>query len=136
MSLSQDLMGLGISPLQAAHTASGGTGPLTLSLANNASGVAGATALGAYQFVVSVNVSGTTSTCGVKLPTVGSDNGCLLADDFIVNNAGTTTMTIFGSTGVQISVGASNTSSTTVALHTTMTLFPVSTTQWVGVKGS
>ncbi len=135
MSLAQDLMGLGISPLQAAHTSQGGTGPLTLSLATNAAGFAGATALGAFQYCVSVTTSGSTSTCGVKLPTVGGDNGCLLADDFVINNAGATTISVFGSTSVTISVSGSNGSVTTLPIHTTMTVFPITTTQWIGVKG-
>ena len=142
MSLSQDLMGLGISPLQAAHTASGGTGPLTLGISTVAAGLTGATSIGAYQFCVSIIATGTTSTCGVKLPPVGSDNGCLLADDFIINNAGATTMQVFtpvgtsGNGSILISCNGSNNSFQIVPVHTSLAVFPVSTTQWIGVRGS
>lgn len=132
MSLSQDLMGLGVSPLQAAHTASGGTGPLTM--VTGATSSAGASVnIGAFQYIVSVN--GGVSTGGVKLPTVGGDTGCLLADDFVVNNAGTTTIYLFASSGVSISTGGANTSYYVMPLHTSITLYPITTTQWIGVKG-
>ena len=134
MSLSQDLMGLGVSPLQAAHQATGGTGPLTVSGAG--SSAATATQIGAFQYVVSMTASGGATSAGVKLPTVGSDSGCLLADDFIINNAGTTTQTVYASTGVQISMQGINSSAQLISLHTTFTLFPITTTQWIGVKGS
>ncbi len=136
MALAQDLMGLGVSPLQAAHSASGGTGPLFAgTLASATSGFQTSARLGAYQFVVTVT-NNVVSTGGIGLPAVGSDNGCLLADDFVINNSGTHTILIFASSGVTISTGGSNTSFTTLAVHATMTLFPVSQTQWIGVKGS
>ncbi len=136
MALSQDLMGLGISPLQAAHSASGGTGPVF-----SGGVVAGSTSvastnlkIGAYQYVMTV--SNGVSTQGVVLPPVGGDNGCLIADDFIINNSGTTCIILFASSGVAISVGTSNTSFTIIPNHTTMTCYPLSTTQWIAVKGS
>lgn len=135
MALSTDLMGLGVSPLQAAHTASGGTGPVfSGTLAGTTSAFSTNNRLGCYQFVVTVSAG--VSTGGVCLPLVGSDNGCLIADQFIINNSGTTCILLFASSGVSISTGASNTSFTVIAVHTTMTAFPISTTQWVGVKGA
>ncbi len=133
MALSQDLMGLGVSPLQAAHTANGGTGPLTIVPAGTSATTA--TRIGAYQFVVSMN-AGAGSTAGVTLPTVGGDSGCLLADDFVINNAGTTTQVVYASSGVSISMQGVNSSTQSISLHTTMTLYPISTTQWIGTKGS
>lgn len=128
-------MGLGVSPLQAAHSASGGTGPLFAGAqAGTVSAPSASTRIGAFQFVLSV--SNGVSTGGLTLPPVGSDNGCLLADDFIINNAGTTTIYLFGSSGVLLSVGGSNTSWTQIGVHTVMTLYPLTTTQWIGVKGS
>ncbi len=137
MALAQDLMGLGISPLQAAHTASGGTGPVFSGgiLTSSTSVFANSNRIGAYQFVVTI--SNGVSTTGVCLPSVGSDSGCLIADDFVINcSGGTTCMLLFASSGVSISTGGSNTSFTTLAPHTSITLYPVSTTQWIGVKGS
>lgn len=135
MALASDLMGLGTPPLLAAHTANAGTGPLTVSAAGTA--FASATRLGVTQFLVTCTNAGGSGGAAVSLPAVGGDTGCLLADDFVINNAtATQSLTVFASSGVSISVGATNTSSTTVPVHTTMTLFPISTTQWIGVKGS
>ena len=136
MALAQDLMGLGISPLQAAHTASGGTGPVFSGgvTAGSTSVFSTNLRLGAYQFIVTV--SNGVSTQGVLLPTVGGDNGCLIADDFIINNSGTTCIMLFASSGVSISTGGSNTSFTIIVPHTTITCYPLSTTSWIGVKGS
>lgn len=133
MSLAQDLMGLGVSPLQAARTAQGGTGPLTVSAVGSSATTA--TKIGAYQYVVAITANAGTST-GVTLPTVGSDSGCLLADDFVVNNQGSNTCTVYASSGVQISMQGVNSSAQSISLHTSFTLYPISTTQWFGVKGS
>src|SRR5271166_4235134 len=101
MALAQDLMGLGVSPLQAAHTSSGGTGPLfSGTLAGSTSAFSSTNRIGAFQFLLTV--SNGVSTGGVCLPAVGGDSGCLLADDFIVNNSGTTTIFLFASSGVSI----------------------------------
>jgi hypothetical protein len=133
MSMSTDLMGLGMPPLLSVRLATGGIGPLTITAAGTTFATA-AKVLGGQYVVSCSNASGTN---GVSLPTVGTDGGALLADDYIINNAtGTQSLLVFSSSGVVLSVGATNTSSTTVAPHTTMTLFPISTTQWIGVKGS
>lgn len=135
MALASDLMGLGLPPLLAAHTANAGTGPLTITAAGGT--FAGATRLGVTQFLATCTNAGGANSLAVSLPAVGGDTGCLLGDDFVINNAtATQSLTVFASSGVSISVGATNTSSTTIPVHTTMTLFPISSTQWVGVKGS
>ncbi len=135
MALASDLMGLGTAPLLAAHTAQAGTGPLTITAAGTA--FASATRLGVTQFLASCTNAGGSGSTAISLPAVGGDNGCLLGDSFVVNNlTATQSLTLFASSGVAISVGATNTSSTTIAVHTTMTLYPITTTQWVGVKGS
>lgn len=133
MSLASDLMGFGLPPLLSEHIASGGNGPLSITAAGSA--FSSATRIQANQYVVScTNANGTN---GLSLPVVGGDGGCLLADDFVVNNAnGSNALNLFSSSGVAISVGGTNTSSTTIASHTTMTLYAITTTQWVGVKGS
>lgn len=131
MTMATDLQGLGVAPLIALRTSTGGNGPLTCSAVGNT--FATATKLQAAQFVTSVLNS--TASAALALPTVG-ETGALLADDYVINNASTTSVNIIASTGVAISVGASNTNNTVIAQHTTMTLYPISTTQWIGVKGS
>ena len=130
--LADALMGLGVSPLLAARTATGGTGPLTILPIGTT--FATAAKLGASQFLCTASLGAGSS--GIALPTVGSDNGALLADDYIINNSGTDTIKIFSSTGVTISAGATLDSVVNLGVHTTITLYPVSTTKWIGVKGS
>jgi hypothetical protein len=135
-------MGLGVSALIAQRTSNGGTGPLaytvlgTATINTNLTATLG-TRLGASQYFVSVN-SGTqgSSFTGLFLPGVGGDNGALLADDYVINNATGNNMVVMGSNGVLISATGSNTSYTNMASHTSMTIYPVSSTQWIGVKGN
>src|SRR5258708_4741934 len=102
--LADALMGLGVSPLLAARTATGGVGPLTGNVATGTSFTTGKSLVTA-QFMSTW--SGAASAV-ISLPTVGGDNGALLADDYIVNNSGTSTLQVASSSGVGISVGASN----------------------------
>jgi hypothetical protein len=135
MNLASDLMGLGSSPLLALRTSNGGNGPVTISAAGTT--FATATRIQSSQYFVSCTNAGGSGGAAVALPVVGGDNGALIADDFVINNAtATQSLTVFASTGVAISVGGTNTSSTTIPVHTTMTLYPLTTTQWLGVKGS
>ena len=135
MSLASDLMGLGVSPLQAAHTATGGIGPINITAAGT--NFATATRIQATQYFVTCVNAGGSGGAAIALPGVGGDTGAFIADDFIVNNAtGSQSLTVFASTSVVISVGGSNTSSATISPHTTATFYVVSATQWVGVKGS
>ncbi len=138
MALASDLMGLGVSPLQAARTASGGIGPLSIANSGVANAIPTGTAgkLGCTQFVVTT--TGLNSG-GILLPPIGSDNGALLADDFVINNTGTANVNIYANPGggtVLISANGSNTSYQHLALHTSITLYPISTTQWIGIAGS
>src|SRR6266436_1521859 len=128
MSLASDLMGIGVSPLLAARTATAGTGPI--SVASVGTTFATATKIGCTQFLISNTANGS-----VALPSVGGDNGAFIGDDFVINNAAGS-LNVFLSSGVSISVGGSNQSNTTLASHITMACYPVSTTQWIAVKGS
>jgi hypothetical protein len=130
--LASDLQGLGVSPWVAAHVANAGTGPLTITAAG--SNFATATRIGITQLIMfCTNTNGTTA---ISLPKVGGDNGCLLGDIFIINNGnGSNSLTVYASTGVAISVAGTNTSSATIAANTGASYFPISTTQWIGVKG-
>lgn len=132
MSLASDLMGFGLPDKLAIQIASAGNGPLTITAAGSA--FSSATRIQAHQYLVSC--TNTTGANGLSLPVVGGDQGCLLGDDFIINNAGTTSLQVFASSGVVISSGGTNTSQTTIAQHTTMTLYPITSSQWVAVKGS
>jgi hypothetical protein len=135
MSLASDLMGLGSSPLLAAHTASGGNGPINISAAGT--NFSTATRIQATQYFVTCSTAGGSGASALALPTIGGDTGALIADDFIVNNAtASNSLWVWGSTGVLISIGGSNTSYAILPVHTTATFYVVSATQWVGVKGS
>src|SRR5258706_5454932 len=106
MALAADLMGLGVSPLIAARTASGGIGPLTIVAAG--SSFATAAKIQCTQFLVSNSTNGGLS---VALPTVGGDGGAFLGDDFLINNAASASLNVFCSSGVNISVGGTNANS-------------------------
>jgi hypothetical protein len=130
--LASDLQGLGVNPLQAQRTANAGIGPLTISAAGTA--FASATRIGGAQYLVSC--SNTTGSNGISLPAVGGDSGALIGDQFTINNAGTVSLNIFLSTGVTISIANLNTATFALATHTTTTCYPISATQWIGVRGS
>lgn len=135
MNLASDLQGLGVAPLQAMRTSNGGNGPITVTAAGT--GFSTALRLQAAQYFVSVSGAGGTGGAAVALPVVGGDSGALLADDFVVNNLSTTqTLTVFASTGVTISATGTNTSNTTLSVHTSATFYPLSSTQWICVKGN
>ena len=83
MALSADLMGLGLSPLIAARTASAGIGPVTINGVVGATTFANATRIQCTQFLVSA-ANGTTATSyAISLPQVGGDGGAFLGDDFV-----------------------------------------------------
>jgi len=137
MALSSDLMGLGVNPLQAARTATGGTGPLTITPAGTS--FATSTKIGCTQFLVTS--TGAAGAC-LGLPAIGGDNGALIADDYIINNQGTATLQVFASTSVLISVNGTISSRVSMTTHTTMTLYPTTavlatgTANWVGTLGN
>src|SRR6267142_7117847 len=130
--LASDLQGLGVNPLQAYRTANAGTGPLTI--ASLGSTFATANRVDGAQYLVTCSDSD--GTKALSLPPIGGDGGALIGDCFTINNQGSTTFTIFCSTGVTISVSGSNTSSTTLGIHTSLTAYPLSTSQWIGIKGA
>ena len=141
MALSSDLMGLGISPLIAARTATGGTGPLTIVPVG--ASYASSTKLGATQFLVTAGGgTGFAAAASIGLPAIGSDNGAFLADDYIINNQGTGTLIVRTSTSVLISVNGSLNSLAPIVTHTSATFYPVlatltsSTANWICVQGT
>jgi hypothetical protein len=136
MALASDLIGLGVSPLIAARTANAGIGPLTMNGVSGAASFASSSKLQCTQYLVSLSNAANNTPYGIALPTVGGDAGAFLGDDYVINNASSATLNIFCSAGVTISVAASNTSSTSLQTHTTLTCYPITTTQWVGVRGN
>src|SRR5258706_12581533 len=112
MAMASDLIGLGVSPLLAARTATGGIGPLNIAVSSATTiPTLAANKLGVTQFVVSA--TGLQSG-GILLPPIGTDSGALLADDFVINNSGTASIQVWsassGSGAVLISAGGSNSS--------------------------
>lgn len=127
MSLDQNLMGLGVPASVAVRVANGGTGPITM-----AATTGGAT-IGTRQNVILVN----SGSGKVTLPTVGgSDMGPDVADDFVIHNGLSSTLTVVIPSGVTVSLqGSGQTGSFTIATHQGVTLFVQSTTQWFGQAG-
>jgi len=142
MALASDLMALSVPPLLAAHTATGGTGPVTIvsgGSAGSGTTYATSTELGVTQYFVTA--TGTNATT-IGLPSIGGDTGCLLGDCFVINSAGTSTLQVIASTSVLISCNGSLSSKQTLRLHSTMVLYPVQSTlatgtaNWIGVSGN
>jgi len=133
MALASDLMGLGMPSHLARREASGGSAS-SLQIAAAGSSFTNATALGGQQYLVSVN----SGTGGIILPAVGGDNGCLLGDAFVVNNATASGITLYAQSGSTISSNGSNAAASvgaSVGPHTAGTAYPVTATQWVWVRG-
>ncbi len=139
MTMATDLMGLGVSPLQAQKTSTGGLGPLTITPVGIT--FASSAKIGASQYLVTAP-STTLNGLAVGLPPIGGDNGAYLADDFIVNNQGTSSLLVFASTSVLISMNGSLSSLQRVQTHQTATFYSVlvtptsSTANWIGVSGT
>jgi hypothetical protein len=141
MSMASDLMGLGVSPLQAMKTSTGGTGPLVITPVGTT--FASSTKIGCSQYLVTATAFA--SGLAVGLPQIGTDNGAYVADDFIVNNQGTSSLLVIASTSVLISMNGSLSSVQRVQSHNTATFYSVSTqasavaagtAAWIGVSGT
>ena len=127
-----DLMGLGVPPLRAERL-----GNEAYTVTAQGATRASATVLGRSQYLNTVTA--TNSGAGVVLPGLGGDNGCLIGDDFIINNQVAGGITLYAPTGTTISMlGSAQSGSGGVALssHTTATLYPVTVTTWIGCVGT
>jgi hypothetical protein len=130
MSQPSDLMGLGMPPLLADRIADAGPS-LTVLAAGSA--FSSATRLLANQNMATcANANG---TLALGLPQVGNDV-VYLGDQYVISNTGTTSIQLFGSTGVLINTNGSNGSQQPILQNRTMILWPVSTTQWIAINGS
>lgn len=133
MTLASDLMGLGMPPMLAAKIAQGGIGPVTITAAGTT--YATSTKLGVEQSVV--GCSNANNTLSIGLPPVGGDTGVSIADEIIVGNTSTTdSLVLRASTGVLISAGGAQDSVFVVSKATAIALYPLSSTLWLGIKGT
>ena len=126
-----DLMGLGMSSQLSARLA---TEPVVATAAGSTR--ASATSIGGTQFLTCFNSSN--SGAGAVLPSIGGD-GCLMGDDFIINNQIVGGMTLYAPAGMAISMGgslASGSGGVALSSHTSATLYPVTSSTWIGVAGS
>ena len=97
---------------------------------------ASATQIGGDQYLT-MFVLGTGSG-GCVLPSVGGD-GCLLGDDFIINNQIAGGLYVYAPAGTTIDMAGQNQSGSSgvnLSSHTTATFYPISATTWVGVQGT
>lgn len=130
MALSTDLMGLGLPPLLA--QALGCDGQFTPTPAG--SSFATATRLKNSQEIVTTGAAD--GTKAFALPAVGSNDGALLGEPFVISNTGTTSLQIYGSSGVTITFNGSAHSQQPVQAGVAAMFWAVSTTSWIGLKGS
>lgn len=126
-----NLMGLGMAPPLALAIATQGTQQVT------AAGSTYATSAKLRNNKCAV-VSNSDGTVAVGLPPIGGDTGAaaMLADMYVICNTGTTSLQLFASSGITISVNGSSNSQQPIQSFTTMIVWPVSTTQWIGMKGA
>jgi hypothetical protein len=129
MATKANLMGMGVSPLLARRQA---TDPQTITAAGGS--LASATGIGGDNYFVSVIASNTGA--GLLLPQVGTDNGALLGDDYIINNQLTASITVFGPVGSTISISGVNVSGSAgfgLSTHKSVTLYPITASSWLGI---
>lgn len=130
MAKKTDLMGLGMPVFLAQRMAAEPT-LVTGAGASRAS----ATPLGGDQYLVVM--IGSNGGGGFQLPQVGGQNGCLLGDDFVIN-ALYDNAAVYPGPGMTISIAGGSYSTGTavpVTQHTAISFYPVTATQWIGVKG-
>ena len=131
MATANDLMGLGMPPTLSNIIAEAGTGVATLTPAG--SSFATATRIKVGQSMVQSSTDGTT---GIALPAVGTSTGVLIGDiQFVTNTSATTTLPVWGSSGVIIYGSQTQHSCATVDYSSSAIFFPLSSTAWgmVGV---
>lgn len=122
-----DLMGLGVSPFLAERQA---TEPYTIAAAGTSIGTA--TAIGRSQYLCTVS----SGSGGVKVPNLGGDTGCLLGDAFIINNQSGSSITVYVSGNATFTFGGSSVAGATgitVSNHQAVTLYSLTSTQWMGL---
>jgi len=129
MATKQNLMGMGVGPILARRQA---TDPQTAAAVGSSQ--ASAFQIGGDQYFLSFT-SITAGQGACSLPAVGGDNGALLGDDYIINNQTAATLEVFGPTGTSISISGSNqslSSGISLSIHKSLTLYPITSSSWMG----
>ena len=130
MAKKADLMGLGVPYAQANIQA---TEPTTASVFGIT--FASAFQVGGQQYLISA-FSGTAGSF-IQLPAVGGFTGCLLGDDFIINNQIGSTLVVCAASGVFFSIANASITGTTgfsMSNHRTATFYSLSSTAWLGIS--
>ena len=129
MATKSNLMGLGVSPLQARRMA---TDPQLFTVQGGT--LASAAPIAGDMYFISVIASNAGGGC--QLPVIGGDNGALLGDDFLINNQLTASITVYGPTGSTISISGNNLSGSAgfgLSTHKSVTVWPITSSSWLGI---
>ena len=108
MALAQDLMGLGENPLVAARLASGGVGPVSITVTGTTTtgvGAAAQTPIFGEQYIVSITAISGGGVLILPASTGTADSKPLIYDDFVIHNATTGSLTVMPPAGVTLNVG-------------------------------
>jgi hypothetical protein len=136
MTLSSDLTGLGVPPLQAERMSTAGVGPITVV----PTGVGGSYSTGyqiknAQYLIYLPSVANGGFNGSLSLPPIGSDNGALIGDDFVICNGLSATVSIYPPSNVSI-IGLTTTNAPgtaiTLASNSVITIWAgPTTTTWI-----
>jgi hypothetical protein len=130
-----DLMGLNIPANQARIQANDPSNSINLTAVGGTA--ASAFVIGGAQYLTSFTASN--AGAGALLPPVGGFTGCLLGDDFIVNNQIVGGVHVYGPVGSSISFNGSFVSGSagcSLSSHTTAAFYPISASTWICIQGT
>ena len=108
MSLAQDLMGLGENPIVAARLASGGIGPVSITVTGTTTtgvGAAAQTPIYGTQYIVSITAISGGGVLILPSATGTNENKPLIYDDYVIHNATTGSLTVMPPAGTTIHIG-------------------------------
>lgn len=137
MATATNLMAVGFSSQQARML---GSTPNTIT--GEGTTATTATPLAKDSPIVQVTASAGSGRNGVLLPQVGGDAGCLLGDDFVINNNAGTSVIVYAANSLAGSVvtifasGASivGTTGYSVSVQKTACLWPITSSVWIGIQ--
>ena len=132
MAKRSDLIGLGV-PYAVANIQANEPALVTV----QGTSIGSAFVIGGQQYLNVVNA--TNAGQFVQLPTVGGFTGCLLGDDFLINNQLAATIVVCAPSAATISVSGNNVSGGagfSMSAHTTTAFYAITATSWLGLKGS
>ena len=147
MSLAQDLMGLGENPIVAARLASGGIGPVSITVTGTTTtgvGSAAQTPIYGSQYITSITAISGGGVLILPSPTATGGQAPLIYDDFVIHNATGGSLTVMPPGGVTLNIGGAaylgiiGTNAPnpfTLATLKTLTFWTgPTTTQWFGLS--